>query len=153
MRILHTISSVDPAGGGPIESVRQLAVATGMHGHETDIVSLDAPDAPYLSEFPVAVHALGPRFLKYGYSSRFVPWLQENAKHYDVVVVNGPWNESKAASFIPSGDTGSGLWSGSGGVSAYYLQPSWQRGPGVPTSQDEYGDSTEKSIHKRSSVG
>jgi len=45
-----------------------------------------------------------------------------------------PWNESKAASFIPSGDTGSGLWSGSGGVSAYYLQPSWQRGPGVPTS-------------------
>jgi glycosyltransferase involved in cell wall biosynthesis len=82
---------VDPAGGGPIESVRQLAVATGMHGHETDIVSLDAPDAPYLSEFPVAVHALGPRFLKYGYSSRFVPWLQENAKHYDVVVVNGLW--------------------------------------------------------------
>jgi hypothetical protein len=26
------------------------------------------------------------------------------------------------------------LWSGSGGISAYQLQPSWQRGPGVPSS-------------------
>jgi sugar lactone lactonase YvrE len=46
-----------------------------------------------------------------------------------------PWNEAKSASptSTPSGDL-SGLWSGSGGISAYYLQPPWQYGSGVPTT-------------------
>jgi hypothetical protein len=48
-----------------------------------------------------------------------------------------PWNESRVASPTPTGDTGlSDLWSGSGGISAYYLQPSWQRGPGINNSAD-----------------
>ena len=48
-----------------------------------------------------------------------------------------PWNESRVASPVPSGDSGlSDLWSGSGGISAYYLQPSWQRGPGINNSAD-----------------
>ena len=34
------------------------------------------------------------------------------------------------------GDTGSDLWSGSGGISAYYLRPSWQQGPGINNSAD-----------------
>ena len=47
-----------------------------------------------------------------------------------------PWNESRVASPIPSGDTGSDLWSGSGGISAYYLRPSWQQGPGIINGSD-----------------
>ena len=45
-----------------------------------------------------------------------------------------PWNEAKGANptSTPPADL-AGLWSGSGGISAYYLTPSWQRGPGVPT--------------------
>ena len=46
-----------------------------------------------------------------------------------------PWNESRAANFTSTASSGlSGLWSGSGGISAYYTKPSWQQGPGVPTS-------------------
>ena len=46
-----------------------------------------------------------------------------------------PWNISKVADYSadPSGDL-AGLWSGSGGISSYYIQPSWQRGSGVYTS-------------------
>ena len=45
-----------------------------------------------------------------------------------------PWNEAKG-----SGATGAaGLWSGSGGISAYFMTPSWQRGFGVPTSDPAY---------------
>lgn len=46
-----------------------------------------------------------------------------------------PWNGSKNsdASLDPSADLGT-LWSGSGAISAYYLQPSWQRGSNVPTT-------------------
>ena len=47
-----------------------------------------------------------------------------------------PWNESKG-----SGATGaSGLWSGSGGISAYITTPSWQQGFGVPASDPAYPD-------------
>jgi hypothetical protein len=44
MNILHAIQSADPAGGGPIEGIRQLAAAT--HGRQCHtVVSLDAPSA------------------------------------------------------------------------------------------------------------
>ena len=45
-----------------------------------------------------------------------------------------PWNEASKSSYDPTGEDLSGLWSGSGGISAYYLQPPWQRGSGVPTT-------------------
>ena len=41
-----------------------------------------------------------------------------------------PWNEAKGAD-ITSSSSLSGIWSGSGGISSFYTQPSWQRGPGV----------------------
>ena len=49
-----------------------------------------------------------------------------------------PWNEAKGADFTSTASSGlSGLWSGSGGVSSYYLRPSWQTGPGVPVSDPD----------------
>ena len=61
------------------------------------------------------------------------PLYQSSAITY---IPEYPWNESRVASPIPSGDTGSDLWSGSGGISAYYLRPSWQTGPGINNSSD-----------------
>ncbi len=89
MRILHAIQSADPAGGGPIEGIRQLAAAAGAD-HEHHVVSLDDPAAPFLESFSLPVTALGPAsFL--GYSSRLAPWLRGHAQHYDCVVINGLW--------------------------------------------------------------
>jgi glycosyltransferase involved in cell wall biosynthesis len=34
---------------------------------------------------------LGPSQLKYGFSTKFAPWLRANASRYDAVVVNGIW--------------------------------------------------------------
>ena len=64
-------------------------------------------------------------------------WNASNSQYFNSAIAyipEYPWNEAKAASFIPSGDTGSDLWSGSGGISAYYLKPAFQFGPGVPSS-------------------
>ncbi len=91
MRILHVISSADPAGGGPIETVIQLGELANSAGHHVEVVTLDTPDAPYHRSFPLPVHALGPCRFQYGYTSRFVPWLRANADKFDVVVVNGIW--------------------------------------------------------------
>jgi glycosyltransferase involved in cell wall biosynthesis len=91
VKILHIISSVNPAGGGPIEGIKQLGTTLVTQGHHVEIASLDPPGAPYLAQAPLPVHALGPVRLKYGYSPRFVPWLRENARQYDAVIVNGIW--------------------------------------------------------------
>ncbi|MBI4997909.1 MAG: glycosyltransferase [Rhodocyclales bacterium] len=89
MKILHAIHSADLAGGGPIEGIRQLAAATD-HRFAHSIVSLDAPDAPFLSDVALPVHALGPAG-PLGYSPRLVPWLREHAGEYRAVVVHGLW--------------------------------------------------------------
>jgi glycosyltransferase involved in cell wall biosynthesis len=89
MKILHTIQSADPAGGGPIEGVRQLAAAT--RGRQThSLVSLDDPAAPFLKDFPLPVTALGPGSLL-GYSKRLTPWMRAHARDYDCVVIHGLW--------------------------------------------------------------
>ena len=91
MRILEIISSLNPNGGGPIEGVKQLASVNIANGHQIEIACLESPDSPYIKSVPFPVHALGPGFLKYSYSSRFVPWLRQNAPKFDAVVINGLW--------------------------------------------------------------
>jgi glycosyltransferase involved in cell wall biosynthesis len=91
MKILHIIQSVNPACGGPIEGIRQLSTVNRSLGHYVEVASLDAPGHPYLSTLNLPVHALGPGWLKYSYNSRMVPWLRENARYYDIVIVNGLW--------------------------------------------------------------
>jgi glycosyltransferase involved in cell wall biosynthesis len=91
MNILQVISSVNPAGGGPIEAVRQLQGPLQANGHQIEIVSLDSPVAPFLKESTVLVHPLGPARLGYAFSSRLIPWLRTNRSRYDVVIVNGIW--------------------------------------------------------------
>lgn len=91
MKILHLICSAHPSAGGPIEGIRQLAFVNQSYGHQTEVASLDAPDAEFIRHFPLPIHALGPGLLKYGYTSRLVPWLRENARNYDVLIVDGIW--------------------------------------------------------------
>jgi glycosyltransferase involved in cell wall biosynthesis len=91
VKILHVISSANPAGGGPIEAVKLLGTAQVSGGHKVEIASLDASGAPFLQQSPLPIHPLGPAKYGYAYSSRFVPWLRENRAAYDAVIVNGIW--------------------------------------------------------------
>jgi glycosyltransferase involved in cell wall biosynthesis len=91
MKILHTIRSVNPEGGGVIETVKQFSRALERQGHDVTIASLDGPLDPWVKDCPHRVEALGPSRATYGMSPRFVPWLRENAAQFDAVVVNGIW--------------------------------------------------------------
>jgi glycosyltransferase involved in cell wall biosynthesis len=91
MKLLHLIRSTNPAGGGPIESLKQSARAMREMGHATEVATLDHPKAPWLNDLSFPVYALGPGSGNYGYSPRLVPWLTKNAGGYDVVVVRGIW--------------------------------------------------------------
>lgn len=100
-RVLHLISSADREGGGPIEGIIQLNHVLERLGHCTEIVTPDAPDAPWLDGFPVQVQAIGGARMGYRYSPRLVPWLLRNASHYDCLIVNGLWqHHGLAARFV-----------------------------------------------------
>ncbi|HEY6112214.1 MAG TPA: glycosyltransferase [Chthoniobacterales bacterium] len=90
LKILRSIHSLDPATGGPLESIKQSSVAVAARGHQVEIICLDSPDAPWLRDFPVTVHALGPGG-NYGHTSHLVPWLQHRHRDFDAVIVHGLW--------------------------------------------------------------
>jgi glycosyltransferase involved in cell wall biosynthesis len=91
MKILRSIHTINPALGGPIESVRQSSAALTRRGHVVEIVSLDAPGDPWVRDSPVPVHALGPGRGGYGYAPRFSSWIKEHHGDYDAVIVHGIW--------------------------------------------------------------
>jgi glycosyltransferase involved in cell wall biosynthesis len=91
MRILHAIHSANVKGGGPIEGIKQLSANNVAAGHTVELVSLDDPAEPWIKDFPLKIHAMGPSYLSYGYTPRFVPWLEKNHHLYDVVIINGIW--------------------------------------------------------------
>jgi glycosyltransferase involved in cell wall biosynthesis len=91
MKILHSIRSVNPEQGGPIEGVKQVSRIHREDGHDVEIVSLDSPDAPWVKDCPLKVHALGPVAGNYGFTHGLVPWLRGRASGYDTVIVQGLW--------------------------------------------------------------
>ncbi len=99
LRILHSIASVNTVGGGPIEGLTQFSLINQKYGHSVEVVTLDAPDDPWVATCPIKCHALGPRWLglRYGFTPRLYPWLAANRKNYDVVIVNGIWQYSSLA--------------------------------------------------------
>jgi glycosyltransferase involved in cell wall biosynthesis len=92
MRILRCIHSLNPTGGGPLESLKQSTLVLAERGHEVEIACLDAPDSRGVKDFPGRVHALGPGRGSYGYSPQFVPWIRQRRREFDAVVVHGIWN-------------------------------------------------------------
>lgn len=91
MKLLHVLQSANPAGGGVVEAVKQFAIAHRREGHVVEIVSLDAPDAPWVVDGSLGVRAFGRGSKGYGYSPDFVPWLRHARSDYDAVIVNGIW--------------------------------------------------------------
>src|SRR4051794_34893319 len=96
MKILRSTHTVNPALGGPIESIRQSTAALLRRGHEVEIVSLDAPDDSWVRAATVRVHALGPGLGGYGYAPRFSRWIKEHRAQYDAVIVHGLWQYSSS---------------------------------------------------------
>ena len=91
LRILDVIHSVNPLFGGPSEGLRNFVAATRALGHEQQVLTLDAPGAPWVADFPAITHAVGPAHGGYGYTPRLLPWLRQHAHHYDAVIVHGLW--------------------------------------------------------------
>jgi glycosyltransferase involved in cell wall biosynthesis len=91
MRILHVISSLNPAGGGPCEVVRQFGNAMNEDGLESHVVCADDFDSKWIGDYKFPVHSLGKQRDGYGYHPKWVPWLKKEAPVYDAVISHGLW--------------------------------------------------------------
>ena len=91
MKILHVVSSTNPALGGVIEVIRLTCESLLQRGHQTEIVSVDEPSAEWLAGSRLTIHALGSSRTSYGYAPKLLPWLRENASRYDAVISHGLW--------------------------------------------------------------
>jgi hypothetical protein len=60
LRILHLITSLNPAGGGPAEGLRNIILCSIELGAVPTIVTLDAPHAPCLDRGHVQAIGLEP---------------------------------------------------------------------------------------------
>jgi glycosyltransferase involved in cell wall biosynthesis len=90
---------MDPAAGGPGESVRTLMTFAPI-GYTGEVVTLDAPDSPFLATLPFPVHALGPVGTTYAFSPRLFFWVRQNAHRFDGVLVNGLWTFCSAVALL-----------------------------------------------------
>lgn len=94
MKILRVISSVDPRYGGPIEGLKLSSSVLATLGHETEVVSLDEPNARHVADFPFPVHPIGKWIKKYGYTPGLAKWIEANGHRFDAAVVHGLWNHA-----------------------------------------------------------
>ncbi len=98
MRVLHVISSLDPAAGGVTEFVLTL-LRNAAPGDSPEVVTLDDPEAAYLQAVAAPVHALGPVGTTFGYTPDLYPWLRSNLDRFDGVVVHGLWQYTGLATY------------------------------------------------------
>ena len=103
LRLLHIIASADPRSGGPVEALLRIGDVLQSQGHRQELLTLDNPNADFLTDFPRTVYALGNARKSGGgllakahrwhrYSPNALTWLREHIADYDGVIVNGLWN-------------------------------------------------------------
>jgi glycosyltransferase involved in cell wall biosynthesis len=91
IKVLHVIDSMDPKFGGVCQAVRTMVAGLDRDGVVSEIISLDAADAPFLKADPFLVHAIGPSKGPWSYSSELIPWLTENISRFDTIILHGMW--------------------------------------------------------------
>ena len=92
MKILQVTASMDPRTGGVAEAVRQIGAALVRAGHETQVVTTDAPGADWLGKLPFPAYGLGPgKGGVYQYAPGLVEYLQGRRDEFDCVLSHGLW--------------------------------------------------------------
>ena len=91
MKILRAICSLNPAGGGPSEGVRQITPHLEVLDVSTTVASLDSPAAPWLQDQPFEAIGLGPVAGGYGYRRGLPARILALAQQHDAVIIHGIW--------------------------------------------------------------
>lgn len=89
MKLLHVVSTMNPASGGIVSALSSLNEELERAGHETKTVCLDPPDAAWLANRQEPIAALGQGRTSYQYHSGLKKFLREQPA--DAIVAHGLW--------------------------------------------------------------
>ncbi|HEY3855126.1 MAG TPA: glycosyltransferase [Verrucomicrobiae bacterium] len=82
---------MDPRGGGPCQCVRDFGPSLSERGISLEVVCLDDPDSAYLTGETVPIRALGKGRYSWCYHQALRPWLIQNLRRFDAVILHGLW--------------------------------------------------------------
>jgi glycosyltransferase involved in cell wall biosynthesis len=99
MKLLHVIAGTDPESGGPIEALLRISEILIRDGHQVAAVSLEDEQEVATRNFPFPIAGLGHGTGQYRYNPHLAPWLKENARRFDAIVLHGLWNYSSFGSW------------------------------------------------------
>jgi len=89
--ILHLIRSLDPAAGGPVEYLKQVAKAQKAVGVDTAILTLQPSEPAWMVNLPGSVIDCGPSRGVYGFNRDLEQRLSGIAGSFKAMVVHGLW--------------------------------------------------------------
>ena len=92
MKILHLLIDIRSAWGGPVRSVRELVKIQRGLGIEVAVLSVQREGAAELFDGAEVVTFPASFPARFGNSDGAVRWLAENARRFDLVLVNEIWS-------------------------------------------------------------
>lgn len=91
MNVLRVIASMNPAQGGPSQGIRNSIPEMEQLGTHNEVLCFDAPNASYLINDSIIIHAIGPAKGPYAYCRGLHSWLLANLNRFDAVIIHGLW--------------------------------------------------------------
>jgi glycosyltransferase involved in cell wall biosynthesis len=91
MRLLHIISSMNPATGGVCSAVQMIIKGLSDLGVLNEVVCMDDPGADFLLQNKFKIYAVGNGRSSWNYTRKLYTWLKKNIKNYDIIIVHGLW--------------------------------------------------------------
>jgi glycosyltransferase involved in cell wall biosynthesis len=91
LSILHLIRTLDPATGGPVEYLKQLAAVHTRLGIRVGILTLDRNEPGWIRDVEASVIECGPGRGTYGFDPLLEAKLTELVGSYETMVVHGLW--------------------------------------------------------------
>lgn len=89
MKALRIVGSMNPANGGVVEAINQSAAS--FSAGTMEVLCFDSPDSYWIKESKYKIYALNKGKTAYGFNWAYLSWLWNNAKNYDVVIIDGIW--------------------------------------------------------------
>ena len=103
MKILHSISSIDPSNGGTSEAVRSVIPELEKLGVQNEVVCLDDHGSDFIGKDSFKIHALGASKGPWAYNKALLHWLLQKMPDYDVVIVPSLKDEEEIKQRFPKG--------------------------------------------------
>jgi glycosyltransferase involved in cell wall biosynthesis len=74
-----------------MQGLRNYLPEIYKRGYRNEVVCLDDPNSPFIGKDVFITHALGPSKRPWSYTARLLPWLKENLKRFDAILIHGLW--------------------------------------------------------------